>query len=57
MFSITKVELEVISDFEMYLLYEKRMRGGVSYISKRYSIANNIYLIFYDRKKPTNYIR
>ena len=32
------------------------MRGGVSYISKRYSKANNKYLTSYDPKKPSKYI-
>ena len=33
--SMTKVELDLISDVDMYLFFEKGMRGGVSYISKR----------------------
>ena len=32
---MTKVELNLISDVDMYLFFEKGMRGGVSYISKR----------------------
>ena len=32
--NMTKVELELASDADMYLLFEKDMRGGVSYISK-----------------------
>ena len=35
MFSMIKVKLDLISDIEMYLFFEKRTRGGVSYISKR----------------------
>ena len=37
---MTKVELELISDADMYLFFEKGMRGRVSYISERYSKAN-----------------
>ena len=33
--NMSKVELELISDTEMYLLFEKGMRGRVSYISDR----------------------
>ena len=33
--NMTKVELELISDGNMYVLFDKGMRGGVSYISKR----------------------
>ena len=42
--NIRKVELEIISDSDMYLVFEKGMRGGVSYLSRRYSKANNKYL-------------
>ena len=35
----------------MYLAFEKGMRGGVSYISIRYSQANNKYLKSYDPKQ------
>ena len=32
------------------------MRGGVSYIAKRYSKANNKYMKSYDYSKPSKYI-
>ena len=38
---MTRVELEVISDIDMHLFIEERMRGGISYIAKRHSKANN----------------
>ena len=44
MLKMTKVELELISDVQMYLFPEKGMRGGLSYISKRYNEANKKYL-------------
>ena len=56
MLSMTEIELDLISNIEIYLFFEKDMRGGVSYISKRYSKANNKYLISYDPKKPTKHI-
>ena len=40
MLSMTKVEVDFISDVDKYLVFEKRLRGGVSYISKRYSISS-----------------
>ena len=46
MLSKTKVKLNLISDVDKYLFFEKGMRGDVSYISKRYSKANNNYLTF-----------
>ena len=47
MLNMAKVELELISDADMYLLFEKGMRGRVSHISKRYSKANNKHLKSY----------
>ena len=40
MLKISAVELELISDIDMNLIVEKGMRGGTSYITKRYSKSN-----------------
>ena len=56
MLNMTKVELELISDADMYLFYKKGMRGGVSYISKSHSRANNKYLKSYDPKQESKHI-
>ena len=56
MLKITEIELEFNSDIEMYLLIEKGMRGGISYIAKRFSKANNKYMQCYDDKKRSKYI-
>ena len=53
---MTKVELEKISDADMHLFIEKRMRGSISYINKKYSKANNKYSPDYNKNKPENYI-
>ena len=53
---MTKVELEKISDDDMHLFIEKGMRGGISYINKRFRKANNEYCPDYDRTKPEKYI-
>ena len=37
----------------MYLFIEKGLRGGISYIAKRYSKANNKYIKDYDPTKPS----
>ena len=48
MLKMTKVELEKISDPDKYMFFEQGMRGGNSYINKRYSKANNEYCQDYD---------
>ena len=56
MLKMTEIELELISDIDMHLFIEKGMRGGISYIAKRYSKANNKYMKDYDNTKETIYI-
>ena len=53
---MTGIELELISDTDMYLFIEIAMRGGISYIAKRYSKANNKYMKDYDNTEETIYI-
>ena len=38
--NMTKIKLDLISDPDMYIFLEKGKRGGVSYISNRYSKTN-----------------
>ena len=56
MLKITKIELQKISDPDKYRFIEKGMRGGISYINKRYSKANNEYCSEYDSEKLKTYI-
>ena len=56
MLKMTDIELEKISDIDRYLFIEKGLRGGISYIAKRYVKANNKYLNDYDLKKPSTFI-
>ena len=50
--NMTKVEIELIQDSDMFIFFEEGMRGGASYIFNRYSNNidkdNNKYLKFYD---------
>ena len=48
--------LEKISDIDQYLFIEKGLRGGISYIAKRYAEANNKYISDYDSNKPSTCI-
>ena len=56
MLKTTEIELKLISDTDMYLFVEKGMRGGISYIAKRFSKANNKYIKSYDDDKRSKYI-
>ena len=56
MLKMEKVELGKISDPDKYIFIEKGMGGGTSYISKRYSKANNEYCLDYDSAKTETYI-
>ena len=56
MLKMTNIELEKISDINKYLFIEKGLRGGISYIAKRYYKANNKYLNDYDPKKLSTFI-
>ena len=53
---MTGKKLEKISDIDQYLFIEKRTRGWISYIVKRYAKANNKYMNDYDPKKLSTFI-
>ena len=53
---MTGIKLKQISDIDKYLFIEKGLRGGISYIAKRYAKANNKYMNEYDPKKPSTFI-
>jgi len=40
----TGMELELITDLNMYLMLESAIRGGISIVSNRLATANNTYL-------------
>ena len=55
MLKMTGIELDLISDIDMHLFIEKGMRGGIYYIAKRFSKANNKYMKYYDVNKPNKF--
>jgi hypothetical protein len=54
----TKVEIETFNNkqYDMLLLTERGIRGGISMISHRYAKANNKYCSEYDESKPDEYL-
>ena len=56
MLKVTGVEIELLTDPDMYLFFEESKRGAVSSAMKRYSKANNKYMNDYDPEKPSTYI-
>ena len=56
MLKMTGVELELISDIDMYSFIEKGMRDSISYIAKRHSKANNEYTENYVSSKENVFI-
>ena len=56
MLKMTGIKLGLISDIDMHLFIEKGMRGGISYISKRYSKANNKYMWSFDSDEENKFM-
>ena len=53
---MTGVKLEKFANIDRYLFIEKELRGGISYIAKRYATANNKYMNDYVPKKQSTFI-
>ena len=54
---ITGQNLDLLSDYDMLMMFERGIRGGITHISKRYSEANNKYMKSYDSKKKSKFIQ
>ena len=54
---ITGIDLELLSDPDMLLMFEKGIRGGISIISNRYGEANNKYMgQGFNKNKTSKYL-
>ena len=53
---MTKIELEPVADPGMHIFFEKSTRGGISFISNRYSKVSNKYLKSYNPKGESKHI-
>ena len=52
----TGVELELLTDVDMYQFFERGIRGGISVITHRYAKANNPYMKLCNPENDTSYI-
>ena len=53
----TNQNLELLKDYDMLMMFERGIRGGITHISKRYAEANNKYMKDYNPDKPSSYIQ
>ena len=53
----TNVKLELLTDYDMLLMVEEGIRGGICHSIHRYAKANNKYMKKYDKNKESSYIQ
>ena len=53
----TGQELQLLHDYDMLMMFERGIRGGITHISKRYAEANNKYMKDYNPDEPSTYIQ
>ena len=50
----TNVKLELLTDYDMLLMVEEGIRGGICHSIHRYAKANNKYMNNYDKNKESS---
>ena len=53
----TNIELELLTDYDMLLMVEEGIRGGICHSIQRYAKANNKYIKSYNNNEESSYIQ
>ena len=53
----TSIKLELLTDYDMLLMVEEGITGGICHAIHRYAKANNKYMKDYDENKESSYIQ
>ena len=53
----TNVKLELLTDYDMLLMVEEGIRGGICHAIHRHAKANNKFMKIYDKNKESSYIQ
>ena len=57
MFKKTNIKLELLTDYDMLVMVEEGIRGGICHSIHRHARANNKYMKNYDKNKESSYIQ